>query len=206
MKWITATSHTQALLGFVFYLWLGVWASRHSEAFLNWVERMPANVVFFLAVFTMMAATGESWFLAMRGSDAALNTLRISNQLYSVAAVLAILKFRKALWPRFIDVRASTYGIYLTHAIVLSLLMNAVRYKGLKMHAAGLTSGNVAAAGCFALLIFVLTYGSALVLTNWIAAQPNLSWMVSKFASARTAPAKELPLTEPESAAEAGVA
>jgi hypothetical protein len=96
-QWIPIQNHSEAFLGFAFYLWLGAWTAKHFAAFMAWIARIPLLALLVLAVLTGLAAFGEAEVLTDRG---AMNTLRISNQIYSVLAVLAIFKARGGLWPR----------------------------------------------------------------------------------------------------------
>jgi len=177
-QWIPIQHHTEALFGFVFYLWLGTWGARNIDAVEAWIARtsMPALTV--LALLAWMAAQRESEVLAAAGSTDPMNTLRIGNQLYSVAVVLLVFKMRKAVWPRMVDVRANTFGIYLTHGIVLGLLVNIARRTITTAVATNASSAPPALLACLSLCIFAITYGCSLVLTRWLLDRSSLRWTV----------------------------
>jgi len=175
MLWFPSL-HSQALFGFVFYLWLGSYAAQNFERISNVLNRIPAAAFVAASLITAVAAFGESHLLAGLKSPDALNTLRLSNQLFSIFIVLMIFKFTRASWPRFIDVRQHTFGLYLSHAIVLLLLMHLLR------HAPLLTPSSVFAGDVEGVLLWiavsVLAYICCLLVTIWLASQPSLQWMV----------------------------
>ena len=174
-QWLPIQSHTEALLGFVFYLWLGAWAAKNFDAFQAWSARIPAVVLIAMAALTGLAAFCEGELLSGSG---ALNTLRITTQVYSVVVVLAIFRARKALWPRALNVRTSTFGIYLAHSVVLALFVNLAR--PMQIHgAAGKAWGTNQA---YAVLIlagaFITIYAGSLAITHFLLGRPHLCWMV----------------------------
>ena len=174
-QWIPIQNHSEAFLGFAFYLWLGAWTAKHFAAFMAWIARIPLLALLVLAVLTGLAAFGEAEVLTDRG---AMNTLRISNQIYSVLAVLAIFKARGGLWPRALNVRASTFGIYLTHSVVLALLINLS--KPIPLQRVMGNAGIPAEAYAIVLLpgSFIATYLGSLAITQLLLRYPYLCWMV----------------------------
>ncbi len=177
-QWFPIGNHTQALFGFVFYLWLGAWASRNFTAIQAWIARTSTSALMMLVVLAGSAAFLESNMLAASGSHNPMNTLRICNQVYAVVLVLLIFKLRRPAWPRFIDVRANTFGIYLIHPILLLLLGHVVNRTmfGPIVH---LPRASLAATLLFlSLCCFVLLYGCSLALTKWLLGRPGLRWMV----------------------------
>jgi peptidoglycan/LPS O-acetylase OafA/YrhL len=176
--WFLNEDHAQAMFGFIFYLWLGAWAERHFTALQAVMARIPATVLFSLAGILGLAALIESSVLSAVGDPFAMSSLRISNQAFSIVAALALFKLRKPVWPRALNVRATTFGIYLTHTIVLMLLTSAAMQmflRGIVVPGAGLKS--LTAAG-LSLLSFLLVYGGALTLTEWMLRHPRLRWTI----------------------------
>ncbi|MGB9405942.1 MAG: acyltransferase [Terracidiphilus sp.] len=181
--WVSAGNHNEALFGFIFYLWLGAWWARNFAAIHAWIARTSMPSLLALAGLAGLAALLESSVLAATRSPNPMNVLRISNQVYSIAVVLVIFKLRNPVWPRAVNVRTTTFGIYLTHTIVLWLLI-AVAKRTMLGDVAGLTGGaQEAAAVCLALGGFAAMYGSSLALTRWLLVHPRLRWMVGNFAS-----------------------
>jgi membrane-bound acyltransferase YfiQ involved in biofilm formation len=193
-RWLPVHSHTQALFGFVFYLWLGVWAARNFAAVDAWISQTSTPMLIVAAVLACLAALRESEVLYSMGSTSVVNTLRLSNQVYSVAAVLVIVKLRKAVWPRAMDVRTCTFGIYLTHSIVLVLAVFIIKRALLRAFGEAAWTSPAEVEICLSFLTFAVTYGSSLALTAWLLNQPRLSWMVGALPPDRKAikaPARE---------------
>jgi membrane-bound acyltransferase YfiQ involved in biofilm formation len=181
-NWFAASSHTQAFFGFIFYLWLGAWSARDRKDITSWIERFPMPTLIALVVVSALASLGEGLFLIRLGTDEPANSLRISNQIFSVAAVLLIFRARKPLWPRMVNVRANTYGIFLIHPFAIWILTSILR-RTILGRVSGLTGGaHMAAAFCLLLVFFAATYGCSLALTRWLLKIPRLRWTVGNFA------------------------
>lgn len=176
--WIPVADHSEALFGFIFYLWLGAWAARNFAAFQSWIERTSMLSLVALAALAGLAALLESSVLAAAGDPRPMNVLRLSNQAYSIAIVLVIFKLRSPIWPKVVNVRTTTFGIYLTHTIAVWLLTGVIKRPVLSS-VAGLTGGAQAAISfCLALGIFAVVYGSSLAVTVRLLSHPRLRWMV----------------------------
>ncbi len=169
--------HTQAAFGFVFYLWLGAWCAWHFRELEEWLARIPLGVMLGLILLTLGLATAESKLLLTLGSIDPLNTLRITNQAYSVAVVLAIVRIRRAVWAPFVDAREHTFGLYLTHTAGVAVVCFALKQVG--PHSAQ-SSGWVG--GLTALwvipVMFVLVYGGCLLAVRALCSTPSLRWTV----------------------------
>lgn len=177
-RWIPIADHSEALFGFVFYLWLGAWAARNFAAIQAWLERTSMLSMAALVVLTGVAALMESNLLAAAGNPRPMNILRISNQIYSIAVVLVIIKLRRPIWPRALNVRTTTFGIYLTHTIVVWLLVAVIKRTVLSGIDGFTGYAQAATALCLSLGGFVVIYGSSLAVTHWLLGRPRLCWMV----------------------------
>ncbi len=169
--------HTQAAFGFVFYLWLGAWSAWHFRALQERLARVPASVMAGLILLTLGLAMAESKLLLGLGSIDPLNTLRITNQAYSVVVVLAIVRLKRAVWPRFVDVREHTFGLYLTHTAGVALVCFALK----QIHPpAALISGWQSGLTAIWVIpaMFVVVYGGCLVLVGALRSIPILRWTV----------------------------
>jgi membrane-bound acyltransferase YfiQ involved in biofilm formation len=164
--------HSSALFGFVFYLWLGMVAYRNRQRFQSWLDRVSWSVLLAWIAIAGLLALGEMHQLNSSGEGT--NTLRISNQIYSVLAVCAIAKFRRPLMPRFINPRTETFGIYLLHPI-LSELWSAAPLK-LPEFLRPDKNGFLALSLIF--FTFTLVYLGSLWLTRKISASKKLKWMI----------------------------
>jgi peptidoglycan/LPS O-acetylase OafA/YrhL len=181
--WIPIQNHTGALFGFIFYQWLGALASRNSGAIQAWIARTSMTSLLALALLACLTALLESTVLARIGNPHPMNVLRISNQVYSIFVVLAISKLRKPVWPRIVNVRTTTFGIYLTHIIVLFFLMGIVKRTILQTLISHGWDTNPAAQICFLLGIFAVAYGASLALTKWQLSHPSLRWLAGAASS-----------------------
>ena len=184
-NWLTIKGHTEALLGFVFYLWLGAWTARNIATFEKWMAGISLQAIIAVSVISCFAALHEATTLAAAGSQYALDTLRVSNQVYSVAVVLLIFKLRKSLAPPSLNVRATTFGIYLTHTIVLAFLLHAGKFANLPSLIG--ESGRVTGTALVALLVgaFFATYSLSLFRTECLLAHTHLRWAVGGDALAK---------------------
>lgn len=172
-QWLPVASHSQALLGFVFYLWLGAWTAQHYADVGRWIESISTAGVIMVCMVAFGGSLGESALLAhIRPSDD-LDTLRLTNQVYSIAMVLLIVKLRRAIWPRWIDVRGTTFGIYLAHPPLIAAL---------QLSLAGATPviayQNPSTGLACLIASFAVIYGMSLLVTVFILKRQHLGWMV----------------------------
>src|SRR5215217_367346 len=79
--WIES-SHTTAILGFVFFLWLGAQLRKHWQKIETWLNKVPYAPIVFMVMLGLALAVYEAHRLAGGNVDP-LNTLRISCLLYS---------------------------------------------------------------------------------------------------------------------------
>lgn len=171
-----SSKHSEAMFGFVFYLWLGSYAAHKLEAIRTFLARIHAGVLVTLTLLTGSAAFLESQWLAVLKNPEPSNTLRMTNQIFSICVVLMIFKIRRATWPSFIDVRRHTFGLYLSHPVVLMLVMHALRQMPLRTSTSQYTAdvqGILAWLGAS-----LVTYASCLGVTMWLESRPSLEWMV----------------------------
>lgn len=116
---VVEAGHTAALFGFVFYLWLGVQLRRRSEGVQRVLRRIPTWAVVSAVLLTALLGLAEARLLYALDRPYILNTLRLSNQVYSLAVFVLLLRVRVPLFPRWMDVGRHTFGLYLVHWIVL---------------------------------------------------------------------------------------
>jgi len=117
--WI-ATTHTTAIFGFVFYLWLGVYFNEFYDRIMSIVKATSWFKILLLALITFCIAVGESTYINSIGLTDAYNTLRISNIIYSLVMFALLLKVGSLPWLRkHLRPRETTFGIYLIHVIII---------------------------------------------------------------------------------------
>jgi hypothetical protein len=168
--------HTEALFAFVFYLWLGSYAANNFARINQVLARIPVPLFVALAICTGIAAYCESNLLATHNNPTPINTLRLSNQAFSICVALVFFKLRHATWPRIVDVRRHTFGLYLTHAIALLILMRIAKF----FHYSMVGPVYILKIECVLLwmALFLLTYLFCLTVTRWLATTPSLQWTV----------------------------
>ncbi len=174
------TSHTKAVFGFVFYLWLGSYASLHHRKLTQWVSRIRMKAFVSLAVLAGLAAFAEARLLDHRGSTDPSNTLRLTNQFFSIFVVFILLKLRRPTWPGFVNVRNHTFGIYLSHTIILIILCDCLsvvsrRFSGTSADAFR-SSLPVGIAG--QILFSAVTYTLSLAVAKTFSASRSFGWVV----------------------------
>ena len=175
-RW-TADGHTKAIFGFVFYLWLGAWSTGHYSAIERGLKKVHLGFIFGLVILAFGFAIGESRLLSNLNSSDPFNTLRLSNQIYSVLMVLLILKLKGTAWPQFVNVREHTFGLYLTHTSVRALLSTPL--KPLLQRIGGEPQWIVWGVSLILVPIFcALVYGISLLLVRSLLARPRLRWTV----------------------------
>ena len=192
-QWI-APNHTRAVFAFVFYLWLGRFAAAHLPHFAPLVERIATT---FLLALTLLAAAGafaEARLLLHLHSVDPLNTLRLSNQLFSILAVLCLAKLGRRTWPRFVDVPRHIFGIYLSHALIVGLVLTAVR-RLLELPAFAPIAASLTLRFAHWLAATSIAWTAGWLLARRIAATPALCWMqgLSRPSSIHVEPSGELP-------------
>jgi hypothetical protein len=168
--------HTQAIFGFVFYLWLGSYIAHHFDSFNRALSRFPMAIFIILAFATAALSYGETTLLRALHNPDPLNTLRASNQLFSLSIALLLFKIPRPTWPSFIDVRRYTFGIYLTHTIITFLVLGALKLARQRLPVLSTVSDFHYL--CAAFTLALLTYFLCVRITAWFAESEGLQWMV----------------------------
>ncbi len=175
-RWLPSR-HTQALLAFVGYLWLGSFAARHFGAIEAWLARVRTELLIVVSLLTATAAFGETQVLTALGSPDPLNTLRLTNQIFSIVVVLLLLKLRHRSWPRFINVRDQTFGIYLAHPLILTIVFNLLK-QALGVRTSHTVHYGILVSSTAWIVLSLATYSSCLMLTRWLGHRPLLRWTI----------------------------
>ena len=121
--WTSAT-HQEALFGYIFFLWLGAQTARHFDLVKERLEAIPPALLILAVVVTYAASMWEASILrsATTPTFAEFNSIRFTNILFSIAVSVALMRIPHRTWPKFINVGATTFGIYLIHIEVLSFV------------------------------------------------------------------------------------
>lgn len=121
-EWIDPT-HTVAILGFIFFLWLGAQMRKHWAQIEVWIRKTSYIWLLVGFVTSFAFSCAETIRLLNSHSIDPYNTLRFSNVLFSIFSFLLLLKIRKFGFITLIKPRVTTYGIYLIHYLLLSFLI-----------------------------------------------------------------------------------
>ncbi|MCJ8211855.1 acyltransferase [Mucilaginibacter sp. RS28] len=168
------TAHTTAILGYVFYLWLGIFINQHKIQFFKIFGKIPTAYIAFTALLFLSISFYEgSWINSIR---VYLNTLKISNQLYSLSMFLLLLKLSEYKVPAFFKPRQETYGIYLYHMFFISVFGQITFHTALKDKLNLLSNAGYIA---FYLAVFVIVYMGTTLLVKAIN-KTSLSWLTGK--------------------------
>ncbi|MFC4212088.1 acyltransferase family protein [Pedobacter lithocola] len=122
-EWIYST-HTTAILGFVFYLWLGVILHKNFQQFNDWIKRRSIYTLLLASIFALVISCYESYYLInakIQGDP--YNTLRVSNIVYSLVSFLFLYRLGNPKWIKKLNPRSSTYGIHLIHFIIIMQIL-----------------------------------------------------------------------------------
>jgi probable poly-beta-1,6-N-acetyl-D-glucosamine export protein len=124
-EWIPS-GHTIAILGFIFFLWLGAQMRKSWGKVEQWVNRISyAAIVLGLAATFALSCYETTELMAVKASDP-YNTLRISAVLYALCCFLFFLKIKKFSFLNVLKPRQTTYGIYLIHYLIFIFLLNEI--------------------------------------------------------------------------------
>jgi hypothetical protein len=123
LEWIPSR-HTTAVLGFVFYLWLGVIMHKYFEAFNLLIKNSTILFLTVGVIITFIIACSESIYLMNSGIKVdPYNTLRLTNIIYSLVCFLLLYKIGNLKWINKLNPRTTTYGIHLIHFIIIAQIL-----------------------------------------------------------------------------------
>ena len=176
-EWIP-TSHTTAIGGYIFFLWLGHVAADHYAWISRLLDRITMRRMVIITSFLLLLSILESIMLRKVSSTDPANTLRFSNQLYSISVALLLLKRGRRTWPEFIDVRKNLFGVYLVHVFVLSSSHAILSRLHLLYEEQSLSE---ALAKGFLLSLFVFL--ASVVFTQFLSRRTQLAWIVGGVSS-----------------------
>ncbi len=120
---IFPTSHTTALFGFIFYLWLGVQINKHYENFKELIRKTSLLLLVTFTIVTFILSSLESYYLLVKLPIDPFNTLRISNIIYSLICFSLLYKLGDKIAIKRFNSSTLTFGIYLVHQLLIFRLM-----------------------------------------------------------------------------------
>ncbi|HWW43340.1 acyltransferase family protein [Pedobacter sp.] len=174
-EWIP-TTHTIALFGFIFYLWLGVMLHKYFQSFCSWAEKQSFGISAVAVLITFALACMESLNLIKLGSMDAFNTLRLTNIIFSLACFVFLFKFCNFDWIEDLNPRATTFGIHLIHHILIIVVIPLI-YKPLHI---GFTDKPVLYLAAFQFITFIIIYPTSYLTAYLIGKTKNWKWTVGQ--------------------------
>lgn len=117
LRWVMS-SHTMAVFGYVVFIHLGVFACRYESCIRKYILKWR-NLLFALTVIFAIVSVFESFVLFKNGSGDVVNTLRISNQIYSSLIAMVLLFASTPMLPTWLSERSMTFSLYLIHPVVM---------------------------------------------------------------------------------------
>jgi len=163
-EWIDPR-HTTAILGFVFFLWLGAQLRKNWEHVERWIKSIPITVLILAMLLTFGSCIYEIVELH-NGSIDPFNTLRISNILFSLVSFAFLLRLKTFKFVEYFKPRQTTYGIYLIHYILLAFLFPELfMHLNINMNSLSIPMFVLSKALTFAAL-YLLTFAIVLLISN----------------------------------------
>jgi hypothetical protein len=174
-EWIP-TGHTTALVGFVFYLWLGVMLHKYFDQFQDWIKKRSFANLLLWVVFTFLLSCLETLNLMKLGYNDSLNTLRITNIIYSLACFLFLYRFCHFKAIERLNPRSMTFGIHLVHHILIIIFLPMI-LKPLKIV---YTEQSTWTLFLMQFLLFILIYSATFGLVYYLGKSKKLKWTVGQ--------------------------
>lgn len=173
--WIP-TGHTTALLGFVFYLWLGVILHRYFAEFNQWINRQSFLVITAAMLITFLISCAETINLIQLGSGDSGNTLRFSNIIYSLVSFLFLYKYCNFSVIEKLKPRSMTFGIHLLHHILIIIFLPMI-LRPLKIVYTQQSAFNLF---FLQFAIFILIYAITYAIVYYVGRSKKWKWTVGQ--------------------------
>jgi len=161
-EWINPT-HTIAIFGFIFFLWLGAQLRKHWLTIDTYLHKVPYWALIIPVIIAYVLGITEIKALAGHSSEP-FNTLRFSNILYSLTVFAFLLKVRNIKMLNYLKPRDTTFGIYLIHYIILAFAIPEI-LRPLHIEVEEL---NLSQYFGYKLLFFILVYTVTIILVRLI--------------------------------------
>ena len=117
--WVTV-NHTKSVLGYTFFMWLGIQLSLHLNSFKAFLIKIDWLPFIILACIMYFLTCREGLILTQIGSADSFASIRLTNSFLSVLLFLVFLKSEKLQWTNIFRPRKYCFGIYLVHCIIIA--------------------------------------------------------------------------------------
>ncbi len=169
-------THTTALTGFIFYMWLGMYFKKKN--LIAGMQSAGPLVTGGVLLFCYILSCFESRYMFYHTHiTETLNTLRVTNQLYSVAFFALIVSCCQKP-PNFgiLNPRKETYGIYLYHSLFTFIIVGVLEQWLTNSFGISFFSYNVYNILLLNFASFVISYIATTVLVKLLM-RYNLAWL-----------------------------
>lgn len=173
-QWIEPR-HSTAILGFVFFLWLGAQFNRNLTSIENWLQKTTVFIWIAAGILAIIWGVKEIFLLKSMHSIDPYNSLRISNIFYSLICFFLLLKIKSFKLVNYLKPRETTYGIYLIHAILVANVLPEI-FRSIRNHVVKLPLPEVVG---YQFLRFVMVYGVTIAIVKLINAT-RFKWLIGR--------------------------
>jgi len=173
---VIPTSHTTALFGFIFYLWLGVQINKYYDQFKFIAGKTSMSLIFILLIISFSLASLESYYLLKLLPADPFNTLRITNIIYSLLSFVFLYKLGAKIQIKRFNPSILTFGIYLVHQILVFRLMPLI-FRPLHINFENRSAYYFLA---IQLLTFAVVYTGSILIVYLINKSKRARWIVGR--------------------------
>lgn len=170
------TSHTIAIFGFIFYLWLGAILNKYWGKIDAIIKKTPYVVFIGLFLISFTWAIFDIMNLITIKSEDPYNTLRISNIIYSLASIFLLFKIREFRFTKYLKPRETTFGVYLIHYILVANLLPEVFRP---FHLVPIQEMSLVNMVLFVAIRFIIVYGATMILI-FLISKTKLKWIIGR--------------------------
>lgn len=117
-QWLPA-NHAKAILGYAFFVWLGIILHKHFNVFSLYLNKLPWIVIIVSLIGFFILSCYEGIYLSKIGSADSFSSNRISNSIFSMVFFIAMMKFGPILIINKLNPRKITFGIFLFHNLII---------------------------------------------------------------------------------------
>jgi len=170
-------SHTKALFGYTFFIWLGVYINRHICRLTIFLEQLSWTAITAVLLATFCLACYEGHVLLEQGSIDPFSSLRFSNALFGITFFLVLVKFGRINFLKRFNPQKNVFAIFLIQNILVFELMAYLNPYADKAFAAFDLKILLLIQCVFFVIIFNVNYFLAAKLTSspfsWLAGKAN---------------------------------
>jgi len=115
--------HTKAILGYVFFMWLGVQLKNNITRIHSFIKTVRWPLMATVIFLTFLLTCAEGLYLKKAGCLDAFASIRFSNTILSLLIFAVFIKFRTIYRVKKMKPQKYVYGVYLLHSLILLQLV-----------------------------------------------------------------------------------